>query len=320
MIEIRNNGQDSMRVESRRVGGILVEFIATRADVNEALEQDDVNLQNLSLKVKLDRRDGSGRQIINETIFNGDALQAAFAGTLKTAAFDQFSPATSGDAGWIVRQNEAVGAVAVGMKAFVLPFGSPVDCDYFNTVLTIEAQSTEFFSTDINNAASYIYVSPIYTQAPEKWIPRIECEYIQANKNSYQKAYTGVLSEFAFLNTDKTTVLSTARVLLGVDIDSDDWSEQYDNDDLQTLRLNQFETLTSANGRLQSFSVVPFNADKFKRQTKVSLTLDAANVTASKNIVVAWVGVPSRSSVEAFANYQEKASFAASEIGKTLQD
>lgn len=320
MKEYRNNSNSTEKYNSGRYGGIYFDVEAFVNATNTALTQAMINFKQVSVTINMSRR-FAGKPTFNHVIYSGDLLALIYASSLRDSSYDFLSPTVTGDSGYTIFVQEAVGVNAVGYKGFTVPFGGAIDCDLGDTEISVSIVcGSSFFSTALNNASSSMIVGLIPTESAEGFLPKIYQEYLDAGSTIYQKNLEGFVTEAVFCNYDQASNLNADQVISTCNISDTNGNDSIVNSRLLGERMKMFEDAGDAEDRCQSFVLIPFRNDKLRTNVGVNLTLDGSNVNAGNNVFVAWCGIPSSASLVATQNVVSQQEIQIKQLASSIID
>ncbi len=129
---------------------------------------------------------------------------------------------------------------------------------------------------------SYLEFSEIEDIGLQYVLPKINVLAVKAAETVFAETLGDNVTSIVFINDDKTGVLTADKIIDSVQIKSDRYNANKNYTDLLVERIDKYPSLTAANARAQSFSLVKDELDK----CSIELNLVSGSVTSGNNYVV----------------------------------
>lgn len=157
-------------------------------------------------------------------------------------------------------------------------------------LLKVTINASSGYNSGCDTSASSIYVSQINEKGPEWATPYLNYSTITAGDSTFSAVLGNNITDVLLLNSDQITDQLATQVFENMQLNSNSLSFSLQWSEMQMQRLSQFfnnnSSVTDATLRRQSF--MPIMASRNSLQNvQVDLQLNAANVAAAKNFVVA---------------------------------
>lgn len=314
MEQITSNQTKNLKFSNGIFSGIQVNAILQHGTANTAFDLSLFDPSQIDVRVTL-KRNGQNKQIMSDKL---DRLNAHL-----NIANGGFSGSLFGGTVWdtykLEKVTAATGVDEVNVKPYYIPFLGNIHCRG-NDVLEVQIFfGSSAITSALDSAASYIQFDVNEGSAPEYYVPITVVEGIDGGSPS-ETLSVNHLVQASFLNTDKTTIKTADQVLDQAVLSVQGKGVQYANnsDELINLRhqiLNGF-TVAEAEKWYQTFPLYgQFDAVGWSGtpNAKISLTLDASNVTSGKNFIAYTYAEfdPSRMELAALTDQKREVQFKA---------
>lgn len=279
-------------VQNSNVNAIRLNFNATHTTAATAFSASLVDLSEVTLDIEKE---------VNGTthkVYKGIALPVLMASTFMTASYEQIVSGTV-----LVDRVQDTGVKEIASQIYDFNFGGIFNLDG-DEKLNIEVEvPSSSAGTGVDTSASSISIEVIEGIGYEIGTPQIIVKNIQASISEETISLGSDVQSLFFINTDKTTNLSTDRVIDRLTIESDKVKIKEDVDGLVSDRLEMFPTIAQANLRNNNFAV---HVGEELDDCKVDLTFNASNVSASSNYLVVVKNIATAQTVSKVSAMQRK--------------
>lgn len=268
---------------AKKVRGLTFRPNLTAAVVNTGLTCADFLPQGIAVKVFLRRGNQTYR------ICQDNLQPLAMDSSICTSAFKWIAPAGSGLTPPVLTAH-AVGVAEVAFIPIFVDFGGIIDLQE-QDILTATITSTRSeYSANISTGASFVEFDFYESAGIEEAMPVIDVMSVNPNESNNNYDAGDCVRSITFINTDKTTALSSAQVVQQVAIDTDIigindvWTEAY----TKTIALchgNESDYIA------QSLVLMANSGGFMANNVKINISFNSTNVNGGKNYVVArrWI-------------------------------
>lgn len=274
----KNNSRNTFKIFNESVGGFAFTVNQIGQTDNVPITDPGFDPEKITVSAKIYRSNGYELELIpSQTLY-----VLAMASAIKKASFQTtYKSHSAYDA--LVLRPAAPSTKENSVHPYYLDFEGNI---------TVRGEEYILVTVDVASDAMHSSVSGSDSQITFRSIPAVSNPlgdtFIQVysivtdNPNPIFDLGDNV-TEITFINLDKTSHLTTQRVLNSVDIDSDRAKIQLSYDELLNLRQQAYNNHSDANERDQSFVLVDgVELDNCKVQLKLNLS----NVVAGKNFLV----------------------------------
>lgn len=275
IITMLQNETRSISVKNRTISGVNGYATMVHGTANTALQQGYFDMSKVQVKVTLKR---GGREF---TLAMDNLKVLAFESGFFSSQFESFAPSNTASTP-LVLLAPAVGVFSMGIVPWVIEFGGPINVSG-NDELLIEMQTTGIWNSALNTTTSSFSFGDVETIGVEKYTPYIKSKSISPGDSTAIVDAGSNIMGVAFINFDKTTILSADACINSVQLNSDRVSMSLAYNELLTRRADQFNTAAAAALRSQSFYIA--QAEEMDR-VRVDLNLTSANITNGNNYIV----------------------------------
>ena len=276
-MKIKKGGSDVLKIRGKSVNGITLSSRVVHATQNTAFAALPVDYSKITLKVTAVI---AGKEY---NMMTGNALALLLENAWRNGSFQQINPLGTPVLPVLVAAAASTDEV-LSLTAKIWFGGTLIlkGDDHIDVEVTVG--DSYFDGATVDDTLSELQVEEMESIGNMWGVPQMMVKPIEASASEDQHQFSGNISAITFINTDKVGITSANQVLVSANIASDKLSIDDNYAELLSKRDVSFETYAKSSEKGQSFQL--FESETPITRAKVSVQLNAANVTASKNFLV----------------------------------